>query len=254
MADYKLIIPLIKKWEGGLSDDPNDTWPAKYPAPCTYTDPKSGRTSSSWHTNKGIIWATYTKWKQRKGEIPDCAEWFEMSDKTWNAIFKSTFWDLYGLDDFPSTPIANILVKSTWGSGTGAGPQMWRSYFGLSSSTSPVQIAAHIKQEISAKGEKQVFDDMWLERERYFKSLGNARYIQGWLNAWNDFYKYNLPLLGGDNRKTTNLILFALGILAMLYTYRAVKGTFQSKIGLAVTIVLLAVILFYNRTRILSLF
>ena len=52
MANYKKIMPFVRKWEGGLSNNKSDN-ASKNPSPCEYNGKKG------WHTNKGVTWTTF---------------------------------------------------------------------------------------------------------------------------------------------------------------------------------------------------
>jgi len=110
VANYKLIIPHVKKNEGGLTSNPKDTNPAKNPSPIK--DPKTGL---FYHTNKGIIWGTWVAWSKKKGIPVDAQRWYKMSDADWESVMKTLFWDsVYG-DKINSQAIAEILFEAVWG-------------------------------------------------------------------------------------------------------------------------------------------
>lgn len=110
MANYKLIIPHVKKNEGGLADTLKDTNPAKNPSPI-----KNPKTGLYYHTNKGIIWGTWVAWSKKKGIPVDAQRWYRMSDADWEDVMKTLYWDaIYG-DKINSQPIAEILFEAVWG-------------------------------------------------------------------------------------------------------------------------------------------
>lgn len=110
MANYKLIIPHVKKNEGGLTSNPKDTNPAKNPSPIK--DPKTGL---FYHTNKGIIWGTWVAWSKKKGIAVDAQRWYKMSDADWESVMKTLFWDAIDGDKINSQAIAEILFEAVWG-------------------------------------------------------------------------------------------------------------------------------------------
>jgi lysozyme family protein len=110
VANYKLIIPHVKKNEGGLADTLKDTNPAKNPSPI-----KNPKTGLFYHTNKGIIWGTWVAWSKKKGIAVDAQRWYKMSDADWESVMKTLFWDsVYG-DKINSQAIAEILFEAVWG-------------------------------------------------------------------------------------------------------------------------------------------
>lgn len=112
MANYKLIIPHVKKNEGGLADTLKDTNPAKNPSPI-----KNPKTGLYYHTNKGIIWSTWVAWSKKKGIPVDAQRWYRMSDADWENVMKTLFWDSIDGDKINSQAIAEILFEAVWGSG-----------------------------------------------------------------------------------------------------------------------------------------
>jgi lysozyme family protein len=110
VANYKLIIPHVKKNEGGLTSNPKDTNPAKNPSPIK--DPKTGL---FYHTNKGIIWGTWVAWSKKKGIAVDAQRWYKMSDADWESVMKTLFWDAIDGDKINSQAIAEILFEAVWG-------------------------------------------------------------------------------------------------------------------------------------------
>jgi lysozyme family protein len=112
MANYKLIIPHVKKNEGGLADTLKDTNPAKNPSPI-----KNPKTGLYYHTNKGIIWGTWVAWSKKKGIPVDAQRWLRMSDADWEDVMKTLFWDSIDADKINSQAIAEILFEAVWGSG-----------------------------------------------------------------------------------------------------------------------------------------
>lgn len=110
MANYKLIIPHVKKNEGGLADTLKDTNPAKNPSPI-----KNPKTGLYYHTNKGIIWGTWVAWSKKKGIPVDAQRWYRMSDADWEDVMKTLYWDsIYG-DKINSQAVAEILFEAVWG-------------------------------------------------------------------------------------------------------------------------------------------
>jgi len=112
VANYKLIIPHVKKNEGGLADTLKDTNPAKNPSPI-----KNPKTGLFYHTNKGIIWGTWVAWSKKKGIAVDAQRWYKMSDADWESVMKTLFWDSIDADKINSQAIAEILFEVVWGSG-----------------------------------------------------------------------------------------------------------------------------------------
>ena len=97
MADYRIPIPFILKWENGWSDDPDDSGGA---------------------TMKGVTLDTFKEFCKRKGRPePTKEDLRNISDEGWNSIYKEMFWDTLGADEFNNQNVANIMIDWRWMSG-----------------------------------------------------------------------------------------------------------------------------------------
>jgi lysozyme family protein len=110
VANYKLVIPHVKRNEGGLADTLKDTNPAKNPSPI-----KNPKTGLFYHTNKGIIWGTWVAWSKKKGIAVDAQRWYKMSDADWESVMKTLYWDAVYGDKINSQAVAEILFEAVWG-------------------------------------------------------------------------------------------------------------------------------------------
>lgn len=172
MADYKKLIPHILKWEGGWANDPVD---------------KGGPTM------KGITLNTYKLYCKIKGKpIPTQTTLKNISQKEWEDVFKTLFWDKWQADKINSQSIANLVVDWTWGSGQW-GIKYSQSVLGVKADgiVGPKTIAA-INNYPDAK---VLFNKLWLRRKAHFEGIvaANAsqkKFLKGWLNRLNDL-KFN---------------------------------------------------------------
>ena len=74
MADYRKLVPFIKKWEGGFSNHPQDRGGA---------------------TNKGVTLTTYRMVYGKDKTVDDLKN---MTESQWNYIFKKLYWDKWKAD------------------------------------------------------------------------------------------------------------------------------------------------------------
>ena len=93
MADYKLLVPKILRWEGGFSDNPYDAGGA---------------------TMRGVTLATF---RQFYGANMTVADLKAITDKQWRHIFKKGYWDKVRADEFVNQSIAELFVDWVWMSG-----------------------------------------------------------------------------------------------------------------------------------------
>ena len=158
MADYTKLIPFILQWEGGFVNDPLD---------------KGGA------TNKGVTMATY---RQFYGENSTVEELKGITNKQWNHIFKSGYWNRGKADEITSQPVANILVDWLWLSGSPAIklPQELLNVV-ADGVVGPKTIAA-----VNARDARQLFDAIKARRVEYINNIirntpTNERFRKGWM-------------------------------------------------------------------------
>lgn len=168
MAEYTKLIPHVLKWEGGWSNDPND---------------------SGGPTMKGITLATYTAYCSKKGwPNPTLKQLKEITKIEWEEIFKTMYWDRWKADQIKNQSIANLLVDWLWTSGT-YGIKYPQQILGVSADgiVGPKTITAINNYS----NQRELFDKLWNRRKQHFISIakskpGNSKFLKGWLNRLND--------------------------------------------------------------------
>jgi len=173
MADYKHIIPFIKKAEGGYVNDKDD---------------------AGGETNKGITWKTWLS--VFADNTHD--KFLAMSDEDWELIFKHNYWNKMCGDDIHSQRIADMIVDWVWGSG--------KHY--PEADVQDILIHAfgqHIAEDgdfgqatinaINSVDEETLFNDIVAKRFWYFDQCvvahpTNAKFLQGWKNRLNHLIQY----------------------------------------------------------------
>ena len=95
MAEAKRLKPFILRWEGGYSNDPDDSGGA---------------------TNKGITIATFRHYYGVNATIQQLKA---LTDDQWMHIYLCGFWNLFKADNIANQSVANICVDWAWASGTG---------------------------------------------------------------------------------------------------------------------------------------
>ena len=86
MANYLLLVPKIKQWEGGYSNHPMDT---------------------GGPTMKGVTLATYRRFYGASKTSEDLKK---ITDQQWASIFKVGYWDKLRADSIVNQSIADICV------------------------------------------------------------------------------------------------------------------------------------------------
>ena len=187
MADILKLYPIIKKWEGGFVNDPAD-------AGCA--------------TNKGVTLATYRNYcKLKKKPMPTVADLKAITDETVIDILRVYYWNPCKADEIKNQSIANLIVNSVWGSGTG--------YIKKVQEVAGVKtdgiVGAKTLAAINGADQRDLFTRLWNRRKKWFEDITassiaayerkigrkateqellkhtNKRFLKGWLNRLNDF-------------------------------------------------------------------
>jgi lysozyme family protein len=206
VANYRNQVDFIKKWEGGLSNDQRDIGPASHPAPCVYNG------QVGWHTNKGIIYATFESNASKLGYVASCENFFTMPDYIWLKIYKAGFWDAFLLDGYHSQSIADIVVSLTWGSGKGGAYKQLAKFlnanygtdFPTTTSSYNIDRAKKMRDLFNhitrtARAEKIVQQKLIAHLKQFYISLNNPTYIKGWLNRVNALDEFTYASLRAVN-------------------------------------------------------
>jgi hypothetical protein len=209
MVTHKNQVGFIKKWEGGLSNDPRDKNPASYPAPCSY------RGQTGWHTNKGITYATFYSNAKKLGYTSSCENFFAMPDAIWLKIYKAGFWDKFLLDSYRSQSIADVIVSLAWGSGI-------NSNFPISTGAYSSENAKAFRDLFNrltrtAIAEKRVHTKLLEHYRQFYISLNNPTYIRGWLRRVGELDTFTQDSLRANNelKKIAYVGLAAVTVAAL---------------------------------------
>lgn len=212
------IISYIYHKEGGMTDDQHDEKPAKNPMPFSY-DSKNKKLkvngtwikvkdsdlpaitkskvtgnyiSNKWHTNRGIIWAT---WKSStSGSLKDKAiRWLNISkedlSKKYYKLFHKKALSEHGET---SSDLANhLLGLIRWGSGPGG--LNWYVDTFLKEQLDSVEVST-VDECISKYGERITLDLMIKARMNHYSEIvkrNNSKgiYLKGWSNSFLNFHQ-----------------------------------------------------------------
>lgn len=163
MADYKVIVPFILKWEGG------------------YADVKEDRGGA---TNKGVTIATF---RSVYGKNKTKQDLKNISDGQWNYIFKKLFWDKCRCGDILDQSVANIIVDYAWMSGTSRAIKDVQAIVGAAADgiCGPKTVAAVNKADAPI-----LFNKIKARRIQFYNSIVKAspsqsKFLKGWMNRVN---------------------------------------------------------------------
>lgn len=164
MADKNKLIPIIKRWEGGYSDNPNDRGGA---------------------TNSGVTLAVYQSVYGKNKTKNDLKR---MTNEQWDYIFAKLYWNKWKADEIKNQSIANILVDWVWMSGYGTIKKI-QSLFGL---TADGIVGNKTISYINSHDQEEVFNKIWNRRKSFYESLvknnpSQKVFLKGWMNRLNTF-------------------------------------------------------------------
>lgn len=163
MADAKLMIPFIKKWEGGYANDPDDT------GGCT------------------MMGVTIMVFKKFFGSEKNCEDLKNITDEEWLKIFKKGYWNPWKADQIENQSIAQLCVDMGWGSGVKTAIKKVQTCLGLKADgiVGPKTLAA-----LNSKDTVTTFRRLWSMRYIWFHDIAkkgnNQKFLNGWLRRLND--------------------------------------------------------------------
>jgi len=223
MANYKLILPSVATFEGGLSSDPRDN--------CSdiksdVIDPKNGL---GYHTNKGVCYETWLSASKKLGFNSSGKSFVNMTKIQWESIIKELYWNTLNLDNVNSQAIAEILFQSRWGSGPGGARTLVRfmqkklniAQTGTMNALTITKLNDYTK---NVSKEQSLFKDIWERRLQYLQSLKKLFpiYGRGWTRRMNDILKRGLSYIGAnisENKKPIGIIGLTLVATGIYYAF-----------------------------------
>lgn len=223
MADYKNIVPFIRKAEGGVSSNPKDT-ASKNSSPC------GSKNGYPIHTNKGIQWATFKGLASKGGYTASCDNFINMPDSVWLKVYKTGFWDAIKGDEIRNQAIANTFVEMNWGSGMGSitkgtGTLGWLNSFfqkNYNKNLTTISQMVDFVNELDKKGQTpELFEKLNDFRANKYKALNQPTFIKGWLNRLDAFYVLNKPYALSKGNKLA--LVLGIGLIALGGAYIYVR-------------------------------
>ena len=179
---FKQYVKHVLRWEGKLSNDPDDT--ASSCAPF----------KGAYHTNKGVTFCTFKKNAKALGIAPVTYERFMKLTDEDIAGFVMIFCKSAEASELP-TLLALSVTEAAWGSG----PR--RAIKHLQDALNNLGAKVDVDGDMGPQTEKAVlladpdalYREYWKERQEYLDMLTrNPKYDQyknGWNNRVNDFLK-----------------------------------------------------------------
>jgi lysozyme family protein len=202
MANYLLFVPVLKKYEGGLSKAKTDT-ASKNPVP----------DGSGYHTNKGITWSTFKAMAQTIDYTATPTLFYQMPENIWLAILKKGYWDKVSGDKITSQAIAEMVTDAIWAGAYNAIYAVKNIQSVLNDNGYNLKIdgllgtntANAINNFISKdkRNEKKLLDAAYNGRLEHFQKIGGVN-LRGWTNRLNNLYDRAKGYLGQIAQSVTN--------------------------------------------------
>jgi len=186
MADYRVIVPFILKWEGGISNHKDDR-AAIDPVP----------DGSGNHTNKGITWQTFKGLAKKLGYVATPELFYAMPDNVWGLIFKGGFWDAIKGDQIRSQAIADILADLTWGSGLGNSSRIAKKALAkIGYKSGPKFFDEQTVRSINAAPAPKLLDAINEEKTAFYYNIkGGEVFLKGWMRRATELFEEKKKLL-----------------------------------------------------------
>jgi len=201
---FKSYITHILQWEGGLSNDPNDTAVHCAPFPGAY------------HTNKGVTYCTFLANADTLGLVKDYYTFIRLKDDDIGRFAYLFYLKSQG-NRIPD-PTSLALTEAAWGSGQErAVIHLQRALNHLGQNLiedgviGPKTIAA-----ANVVNPEQLYSAYWAERKAFIKYLGSLPKYSKWINGWENriasfLEKFPMgPAMGG-------IFILAIGLFLAIH-------------------------------------
>lgn len=189
MADYTKLVPIIKKWEGGFVNDPDDSGGA---------------------TNKGVTLATFRSFYGSSKTVNDLKA---MTDAQWLHIFLNGYWNKCQASQINNQAIANIFVDWAWASGPVTAIKKVQGLVGTDADgiVGPKTLAA-----INGANQEQLFNKIKAARIKFVEDLVKVRpkdqkFLSGWKNRINSFF------FGNQTGSASSAFFLVAGVGLFIY-------------------------------------
>lgn len=181
MANINVLAPFILSWEGGVSNNKND---------------------SGGLTNKGVTLAVWTKHgRDINGDgVIDGNDLVTITDEDAVKIMKLLYWDTVKADKILSQNVANILVDWAWNSGVGRAAKEVQAIVGT---TVDGIIGEKSIAAINAMNSEVLFKKIFEARLKFIDNIvasnpRNKVFEKGWKNRLNSIQYGKLVYNGGQ--------------------------------------------------------
>lgn len=211
MADFNQAYQIVKRWEGGYTDNPNDR----------------GNYNSRGElvgTNFGIAAFVY---EDVIGRPPTASDMRNITQGEAAAIFRTRFWDRIKADLIFDQSVANIFFDGAVNHGTSRGTKLLQEVLGI---TQDGIVGPQTLNAINMGDSRQIFNAYQNRRRDFYDELIDVNprfevFRDGWRNRINSFNYVpgvSPPIVTNPSTGTNNAATIAVvvGIITLLYINR----------------------------------
>lgn len=189
MANIEKFIPILYRWETGITVKPGETNEAAF-ARAKKVGFACDPDDTGGATMVGVTIGTYTAYRKNKGlKTPSVQDLKNISYDEWKDIVYTMFWNKWKADMIEDQTVANMVVDWVWHSGTGTIKKV-QTALGVTADgiVGPKTIAKlNSTPDIKTK--------VYNARKAYFDAIiarnpSQNKWMKGWMNRLN--YIYNL--------------------------------------------------------------
>lgn len=172
MASLNYLIPKLLLWEGGYSNDPDD--------------------SGNWYkgnligTNKGISAPVLAEYL---GRTPTVEDMQNLDTDTFMEITKNKFWNKIHGDEINDQHVAELVCDWVYNSGSAAIRSV-QFAAGMKADDIDGVVGSKTIAAINANNGKELFEKIKALRIEYLNDIATgvkAKYLKGWLRRVNSF-------------------------------------------------------------------
>lgn len=189
MSTIDKFIPILFRWEAGITIKPNESLESAYLRAKKVgfaNDPND----TGGATMVGVTIGTYRTYCRYKGwKSPSVNDLKEMPYKVWRDIVYTLYWSKWKAENIIDQNVANIVVDWVWGSGATTIKKV-QKLLGVTADgiVGPKTLA-------SLNNMYEIKDKIYQARKAYFEAIvrnnpTQKKWLRGWMNRLN--YIYNL--------------------------------------------------------------
>ena len=182
MANIEKFIPILLRWEAGITVKNNETLEnafARAKKVGFVNDPND----NGGATMVGVTIGTYRSYCKYKGKsAPTVQNLKNIPYKEWRDIIHTMYWNKWKADLINDQRVANMIVDWVWTSGQGIGIKRVQKILGVTADgiVGPKTIAA-----VNAKDPNELVKEVYNARLSHFNAIVKANPSQKkWLNGW----------------------------------------------------------------------